>query len=140
MESKHLLIGRIGEDAACGYLVNKSYKILHRNFRTKFGELDIIAKSPDKTLVFVEVKTKNDPSRVRQMSPASYPQFRQGFAENQSAFLPEDEMTYSKLKKFKKISEWYANENPSLVKNGYRLDVITIILSDPPFFQHYKNI
>lgn len=140
MNAEHLSIGKMGEEIACGYLVNNGYKIIERNFATKFGEIDVIVKSPDKTLVFVEVKTKSDYSKVRQNSPASYPQFRQGIARTFDAFLPEDQMTYSKMSKFKRISEWYANQNPSLSKQGYQLDVIAIILDDSPLIRHYQNI
>lgn len=47
----------LGEDAACKYLENNGYKILERNFRKGYGEIDIIAVK-DKVLVFVEVKTR----------------------------------------------------------------------------------
>ncbi len=47
-----------GEDYACGLLKKEGYKILDRNFRTKFGEIDIIAKDGS-ALVFVEVKTRH---------------------------------------------------------------------------------
>jgi len=49
--------GDIGEQIATDYLVKKGYKILKRNFRCKFGEIDIVAKK-GKTITFVEVKTK----------------------------------------------------------------------------------
>ena len=45
-----------GEQKAVDYLISKNYKILHRNWRTKRGEIDIIATIDD-TIVFVEVKT-----------------------------------------------------------------------------------
>ena len=45
-----------GEQKAVNYLISKNYKILHRNWRTKKGEIDIIAQIDD-TIVFVEVKT-----------------------------------------------------------------------------------
>ncbi len=45
-----------GEQKAVEYLISKNYKILHRNWRTKKGEIDIIA-TIDNILVFVEVKT-----------------------------------------------------------------------------------
>ncbi len=47
--------GQIGEDIACDYLKRLKYKIVNRNFRTKRGEIDIIALD-GKSLVFVEVK------------------------------------------------------------------------------------
>ena len=53
-------IGDIGENAASKYLKKNGYKILERNYRKTFGEIDIIAEKED-VLVFVEVKTrKND--------------------------------------------------------------------------------
>jgi putative endonuclease len=48
--------GRIGEDAAVEYLLTQGYTVETRNYRTRQGELDIVAIAPDGTLVFVEVK------------------------------------------------------------------------------------
>lgn len=47
----------MGEEIACRLLKEKGYRIIETNFRTRFGELDIIA-SKDNFLVFVEVKLK----------------------------------------------------------------------------------
>lgn len=56
------IIGKIGEDMACEYLYQEGYEILERNFRCRLGEIDIIAtknnKKADKSLIFVEVKTR----------------------------------------------------------------------------------
>lgn len=49
-------IGRCGEQKASEYLVQKSYKIIERNFRYRYGEIDIIAEKENK-IVFFEVKT-----------------------------------------------------------------------------------
>lgn len=49
--------GEKGEAIAERHLKKKGYKILERNYRTKLGEIDIIAKDK-KTIVFVEVKTR----------------------------------------------------------------------------------
>lgn len=48
--------GRIGEQIAVDYLQEKGWHILHRNWSTRLGELDIIARE-GKTVVFVEVRT-----------------------------------------------------------------------------------
>ncbi|OJF76047.1 MAG: YraN family protein [Treponema sp. CETP13] len=48
--------GDAGEDKAVEYLKKKGYEIITRNFRTRYGEIDIIAYK-DNILVFVEVKT-----------------------------------------------------------------------------------
>ncbi|MBI4058025.1 YraN family protein [Candidatus Microgenomates bacterium] len=49
--------GKLGEEYAVKLLKAHGYKILTRNFRSKFGEIDIVALEGD-TLVFVEVKTR----------------------------------------------------------------------------------
>ncbi len=51
--------GRRGEDEAVRVLKKRGYKILERNFRARFGEIDIIARHGD-TVVFVEVKARSD--------------------------------------------------------------------------------
>ena len=53
--------GKEGEAAAEKYLKGLGYEILARNFRTRWGELDIVAEDGD-CLVFVEVKTRHDDS------------------------------------------------------------------------------
>ncbi len=49
-------IGNTAEEKACEYLKNKGYKIVERNFYTKFGEIDIIAFK-DGVFHFIEVKS-----------------------------------------------------------------------------------
>ncbi len=47
----------MGEAVAVRHLEKMGYRILHRNYRTRLGEIDIIARDKD-TLVFVEVKSR----------------------------------------------------------------------------------
>jgi len=49
---------RLGENEACKFLKKLGYKILDRNFRVGYGEIDIVAIH-ENTLVFVEVKTRS---------------------------------------------------------------------------------
>jgi putative endonuclease len=51
-------VGTKGEDRAVAYLETLKYKVLERNYRSHFGEIDIIAKDRSHT-VFVEVKSRN---------------------------------------------------------------------------------
>lgn len=50
-------IGKLGEDIATNYLIEKGYIILDRNFECRQGEIDIIAKDKEE-IVFIEVKTR----------------------------------------------------------------------------------
>ncbi len=96
----------LGEQIACDYLKSKRYSIIDRNFRKPWGEIDIIARDRDGTLVFVEVKTMVS-----------------------SEFLkPEDNATSAKLRKMKVAASLYAGKYPGLVsdKAGWRIDLIAI--------------
>lgn len=53
--------GREGEERAEKTLKKEGYRIIEKNFRTRFGEIDIIAEDKG-CLVFVEVKKRNTPS------------------------------------------------------------------------------
>lgn len=57
MEKYRQSIGKQGEIKAKNYLKRRGYQILECNYRTKAGEIDLIAKEKD-SLVFVEVKTR----------------------------------------------------------------------------------
>ena len=49
--------GQLGEDLACKALKQKGYRILERNYRCRYGEIDIVAQK-NGCLVFVEVRCK----------------------------------------------------------------------------------
>lgn len=57
------LKGRIGESRALELLRERCYRIVETNFRCRSGEIDIIARDRDDTLVFVEVRTRADGER-----------------------------------------------------------------------------
>ncbi|MCK9172472.1 MAG: YraN family protein [Desulfuromonas sp.] len=58
MSHQRLALGRWGEDYAAAYLQRRLFRILARNFRTRCGEIDLIARR-GRLLVFVEVKTRS---------------------------------------------------------------------------------
>lgn len=60
-------IGRLGESAACEFLIKSRHTILERNYHSRYGEIDIIA-SDGRYLLLVEVKTRQKNSLA---SPAS---------------------------------------------------------------------
>lgn len=107
MEDKE--IGKVGEEIAAHDLIAKGCKIIIRNYQQKFGEIDIVAKAKDGLLLFIEVKTK--------------------VADRGAEMKPEDNMTPDKIRKFKKIAEFYALRYPELVgKRGWRADVAAVYL------------
>ena len=63
-------LGRLGERLAAEHLEARGYAILERNFRTRFGELDLIARG-DGCLVFCEVKTRVGHSAESVFGPLS---------------------------------------------------------------------
>lgn len=115
-------LGTDGESFATEYLKGRGYKILERNKREKWGELDIIAMAPDKTLVFIEVKT---------MRPSEF-------------MKPEDQMSAAKMRKFKRAAEFYAGAHEELIddRKGWRLDLLALEKQGNLQFtvRHYENI
>jgi len=122
-EPSNIKTGQIGENLACEYLVGKGYRILKRNYRQKWGEIDIVAQAPDNTLVFVEVKTINNPG--------------------EGSLLPEDEASSSKIKKLKRTCEQFVSKFEELLdeKRGWQIDLVAIELRGRiPLIRQYENI
>ncbi len=58
MAEKRKHLGKWGEEIALGFLKKKKFKILARNYRCTFGEIDIIAQDRNNVISFIEVKTR----------------------------------------------------------------------------------
>ncbi len=78
-------LGREGEKAAIKFLKKSGYRIIEKNFRTKAGEIDVIAEQ-DKILVFVEVKTSSG-SLLGHPAEALTPHKQKKIASIASSFL-----------------------------------------------------
>jgi putative endonuclease len=65
MQNNSQKFGERGENLAVWYLKQNGYKIIEQNYRSRMGEIDIIAKD-GKTIVFVEVKSRRS---IRYGSP-----------------------------------------------------------------------
>jgi putative endonuclease len=57
MAGRNQRIGKWGEEMAAKFLEDKGFHVINRNYRTPFGELDLIVQIDDETR-FVEVKTR----------------------------------------------------------------------------------
>lgn len=109
--------GKKGENIASEYLVVNNYEIIDKNFRTKLGEIDIIAKD-EKELVFVEVKTRT----------------------NRKYGSPCEAVNRRKIKHILKVAEYYIYIK-KLEDVYIRFDVIEIILrKDKCIINHIKQI
>ncbi|MBN3041023.1 MAG: YraN family protein [Candidatus Omnitrophica bacterium] len=58
MKKERLILGRLGEDIAEIFLESKGYRIIKRNFRSRYSEIDLIARDRKKNLILVEVRTR----------------------------------------------------------------------------------
>jgi putative endonuclease len=112
---------RSGEQAAVGFLRANGYKIIARNYKNKFGEIDIIAREKD-TWVFVEVKAR----RSESFGPpeAAVDKFKQGQISRAALmFLKENKLLEEKAR-FDVVSLRYTGQLPriNLIKNAFELD------------------
>ena len=61
-DNRRRQLGDAGEQLAADHLARRGFQILDRNYRTRWGELDIVA-CDERTIVFCEVKTPDRPPR-----------------------------------------------------------------------------
>ena len=94
--------GDLGEDYAVKLLKKKGYTIIERNFTTKLGEIDIIAREGE-CLVFIEVKTR----------------WSKKFG------LPEEAVTPWKLAKIRRVAQYFMLSHSHLPQKA-RIEVVAI--------------
>ncbi|MFC0185215.1 putative endonuclease [Pseudarcicella hirudinis] len=112
---KHLDTGKLGEDLAERFLLEKGYQIIKRNYFYEKAEIDLITLK-DKFLVFVEVKSLH----------------------NTSFGMPEDSVNKRKIQLILKAAENYIFENDW--KGEIRFDIISIIFKKGDFeIMHFED-
>ena len=115
----NLYLGNLGEDIAADFLKKKGYKIIERNFKKRYGDIDIVAKEGD-TISFVEVKTRIGDK------------FGKG----------EESITPWKLNTLVKSVNFYKLVHPEL-DGALRIDVVTISMNTSREVEKislYKNV
>lgn len=113
-------IGRIGEISARNYLEKNNHIILTINYRSYFGEIDIIARDKkSKEIVFVEVKTRSCSK----------------FGE------PIDAVNFKKMNKIYKTAQIYINKY-NLEMEKIRFDVIEVFMKNMEIYRinHVKDV
>ena len=110
-------LGQQGEQMIESYLSEKGYEILERNYRKKTGEIDLIARSPEKDeMVFIEVKTRR----------------------SQKYGHPEEAVDRKKLKKIEKTALFWMNEH-NQTNTLWRIDVLALELNGEVKITHLQN-
>lgn len=118
MNQSNLETGKVGEEIAKDYLKRKGYKIIEQNYKTKYAEIDLVAKKGNK-MVFVEVRTK----------------------KGEDFGTPEETINKRKLRKL------WGNAKAYTVwkkwQGFYRIDAICVVLKYNNTIErlnHYENI
>lgn len=96
--------GKIGEDYAAALLESKGFVVIERNYHSRWGEIDIIARD-DSYILFVEVKTRAEGSDSH----------------------PLEAVTRSKQKKIIKTALQYLSDHAEVAELQPRFDVVGII-------------
>lgn len=112
--AKHNETGVIGEEVAAKYLINKGFSVIDRNYRRKWGELDIIARKKG-VIHFVEVKTVSRRS------------FGGHFEQEINYYKPEDNMHPWKIKRLQRALQTYLLEK-RMDKEEWQFDLACVFL------------
>ena len=112
------MLGRWGEKRCENFLKSNGYKFIARNYSCKTGEIDLIFSCENGSIVFVEVKTRQD----EQMAPA------------------QEAVNFKKQRSLVKSSEFFL-EQYNIKNKPMRFDVMAVVLgkSGPEEIRHYKN-
>ena len=112
MLAPHFLRGRKGERIACRFLLKQGFDILARRYRSRSGELDIIAYEGD-TLVFIEVKTRSSAE----------------FGE------PWEFVDWQKQQILRRTAEDFIADH-DLGQFAYRFDIVSVLGNDATLFRN----
>lgn len=115
MVDRRKIFGNAAEQDAAAFLKSKGFEILEKQYRNRFGEIDIIAKDGDE-IVMVEVKARKD----------------------HEFGYPEESVTKSKLRKIAIVAEHYMESRPDI---AWRIDVVAIEYDHaPPKITHIVSV
>jgi len=112
MTAPHLLRGRKGERIACRFLMKLGFDILARRYRSRSGELDLIAYEGD-TLVFIEVKTRSSAA----------------FGE------PWEFVDWQKQQILRRTAEGFIADH-DLGQYAYRFDIVSVLGTEATLFKN----
>ncbi len=104
-----LSLGQHAEKVAANFLLAQGYEVIDAHYYNPsgyhVGEIDLVAKEKDDTIVFVEVKARKG---------------------KKDEVVPEENITPDKIVKLTKIAQKYLQEN-NLLESNWRIDAVSII-------------
>lgn len=112
-KSKTSQTGALGEKVAATFLIRKGFRILERNYRKPWGEIDIIAEK-DGVVRFVEVKAFS--GDIEHLS------------REKNSYRPEEQIHPAKMKKIVRTAQLYMSYRED--DREYQIDAVAVIL-DP---------
>lgn len=103
--ARNVEVGALGEELAVGHLVERGMVVLARNWRCRYGELDVIAEHAG-TVVFVEVKTRT----------------------GRAFGTPAEAVTFAKQARIRRLAGlWLREQERGWVR--VRFDVVAVVLA-----------
>ena len=109
-------VGREGEEIVIQFLINKLWRVLEKNFVTRYGEIDIITRDPNNYLVFIEVK----------------------YYSIKSLKHPLEAIDLKKQNRLRKTAQYYLVKK-NIIDSNCRFDVVTVA-RETQNISHYRNI
>lgn len=107
--------GRDGENLALAFLIEKGYTLLEKNYKKKQGEIDLIVTSPDRSIIFVEVKYYHPNTLIE----------------------AEYAITKKKKQRLLATAKYYIYQN-NITDSMFRFDLI--VVNEHNSYTHYENI
>lgn len=115
-------VGKTGEDLAANWYKKQGFRIVERNYRTRFGEIDLIVQKNDKWIVFVEVKTRTGDSLGRPCEAVDIRKQKKliAAAKQYIAYLPEgsEQLRFDVMEVF---PDKKGNERFNCIENAFIL-------------------
>jgi putative endonuclease len=113
--ARHNEIGRMGEDIAAKWLIQRGFAIIEQNYLKKWGEIDIVARGASGEVHFVEVKTVSYETKTKLEYAVSHETWR-----------PEENVHRNKIDRFKRAIQTWVAENK--YGGDWQTDIITLRL------------
>ncbi len=123
-------VGSLGEELAVKFLMKRGFRVLDRNYRRSWGELDIVVKKGGK-IHFVEVKALSQNIVSDETFPLDSREVSRSYIRakvKKDRFRPEEHMTSEKLKRLGRIVQTYLGEKHVSSETKWQFDVLTVLI------------